>query len=57
MPRTKSRSSNHAPSTRKSRSRRANATRQSPRGEESAKIRRYVDFVRAIVGATSRNGR
>jgi len=57
MPRTKSRSLSHSPSTRKSRSGRGNASRPSPRGEESAKIRRYVDFVRAIVGATSRNGR
>lgn len=57
MPRTKSRTASNASSTRKSRSGRSNSTRQSPRGEESAKIRRYVDFVRAIVSSTSRNGR
>ena len=56
MPRTKTRNS-HSASSRKSRSGRSSASRQAVvRGEDAVKIRRYLDFLRAIVGS-SRNGR
>jgi hypothetical protein len=56
MPRTKSRSTHAATSSRKSRSGRSNGTRHAGRGEDAMKIRRYIEFLRAIVGS-SRNGR
>jgi len=57
MPRTKSRNS-HSASSRKSRSGRSNASRQAAvRGEDAMKIRRYLDFLRAITSSPSRNGR
>ena len=55
MPRTKSRSSHAAPDSKKSRSGRSGAKAQSARG--GSKVRRYLDFIRAILGATPRNGR
>jgi hypothetical protein len=55
MPRTKSRSSHSAVSRR--RTSRARGSRTSIRPEEVQKIRRYLDFVRAIVGPAPRNGR
>ena len=56
MPRTKSRSSHAASASRKGRSGRSNGSRTAVRGEDAAKIRRYLEFLRAIVGS-SRNGR
>ncbi|HET9950922.1 MAG TPA: hypothetical protein VFS09_03915 [Candidatus Eisenbacteria bacterium] len=55
MARTKSRSS-HSAVSRKSRSTRSNGTRRANRSEDGTQIRRYLDFIRAIVGP-SRNGR
>jgi hypothetical protein len=56
MPRTKSRTTS-ASSSRKSSSSRSNGSRMVGRSEEPSKIRRYLEFVRAIVSGTSRNGR
>ena len=56
MPRTKSRSS-HSAVPRKSRSTRSNGARRANRSEEGNQIRRYLDFLRAIVGGSPRNGR
>jgi hypothetical protein len=55
MPRTKSRSS-HSAVSRKGRTTRSNGTRRANRSDDGTQIRRYLDFLRAIVG-TSRNGR
>ena len=56
MPRTKSRSSNAASSSRKSRSSRSGTKASSTRNGDS-KVRRYLDFIRAILGSSPRNGR
>jgi hypothetical protein len=56
MRRTKStanQTSNHASKTRATR---GHGVRREPSTDETTKIRRYVDFVRAVVGGT-RNGR
>ena len=55
MPRTKSRSS-HSAVPRKSRSTRSSGARRANRSDDGTQIRRYLDFLRAVVG-TSRNGR
>lgn len=57
MPRTKSRSGHSSNAARKARASRGNGTRQASRSEDAIKIRRYLDFVRAIVGNAGRNGR
>jgi hypothetical protein len=57
MPRTKSRSGHTSASSRKTRASRGNGTRQATRSDDATKMRRYLDFVRAIVGASGRNGR
>ncbi|HEY6572945.1 MAG TPA: hypothetical protein VI198_06455 [Candidatus Eisenbacteria bacterium] len=57
MPRTKSRSSHAASSSRKGRSSRSGAKSSSARGGENSKVRRYLEFVRAILGSSPRNGR
>ena len=56
MPRTKSRSS-HSAVPRKSRSTRSNGTRRANRSEDGNQIRRYIEFLRAIIGGSPRNGR
>jgi hypothetical protein len=55
MPRAKSRTS-HAAASRKSRSSRSSSARPNRR-EENEALRRYLDFVRAVIGVSSRNGR
>jgi hypothetical protein len=55
MPRTKTRTS-HTTVSRKRRPTRSNGGRRANRIEDDTQIRRYLDFVRAIVGS-SRNGR
>ena len=57
MPRTKSRSGHTSTAARKTRASRANGTRQAGRSEDATKMRRYLEFVRAIVGGSGRNGR
>lgn len=57
MPRTKSRSSHAASASRKGRSSRSGAKTPSGRGGASSKVRRYLDFIRAILGTSPRNGR
>jgi len=56
MPRTKSSSSQSA-SSRKSRTSRSNGSRRATRNEAGSQIRRYLEFLRAVVGGSSRNGR
>lgn len=56
MPRTKSRSSHAASASRKGRSSRSGTKSSSARGG-NAKVRRYLDFIRAILGVSPRNGR
>ncbi len=56
MPRTKSRTSHAASASRKSRSSRSGGKSSSTRSGNS-KFRRYLDFIRAILGNTPRNGR
>jgi len=56
MPRTKSRSS-HSAVSRKSRSTRSTGTRRANRSDDGNQIRRYIEFLRAIVGGSPRNGR
>ena len=56
MPRTKSRSS-HSAVPRKSRSPRSNGTRRANRSDDGNQIRRYLDFLRAVIGSSPRNGR
>ena len=56
MPRTKSRSSHTASISRKGRSSRSGSKAQS-RGGDTSKIRRYLDFIRAILGNSPRHGR
>ena len=53
MPRTKSRSSQSAATARKNRSSRSGSKNSSRAGD--AKVRRYLDFIRAIL--SPRNGR
>jgi hypothetical protein len=57
MPRAKSRANHATRSQRKSRSSRSSSSRPTARAEEPLQVRRYIDFVRAVVGSTSRNGR
>lgn len=57
MPRTKSRSGHTSTAARKTRASRSNGTRQAGRSEDATKMRRYLEFVRAIVGGSGRNGR
>ncbi|HEU4725775.1 MAG TPA: hypothetical protein VFU59_10825 [Candidatus Eisenbacteria bacterium] len=56
MPRTKSRSSHTAASSRKGRSNRSGSKSSSTRNDDT-KVRRYLDFIRAILGTSPRNGR
>ncbi|MEK7316180.1 MAG: hypothetical protein AAB011_08375 [Candidatus Eisenbacteria bacterium] len=55
MPRTKSRTSQAASTARKGRTSRSGGKSSSRSG--TSKVRRYLDFIRAILGNTPRNGR
>jgi hypothetical protein len=57
MPRAKSRANHASRSSRKSRSSRSSSGRSAGRPEEPLHVRRYIDFVRAVLGTTPRNGR
>ncbi len=55
MPRTKSRTSHAASASRKGRTSRSGGKSSTRSG--NSKFRRYLDFIRAILGTTPRNGR
>jgi hypothetical protein len=57
MPRTKSRTNRTETESRRTQPGRTSAARKSNRPEDIEKVRRYFEFVRAVVGGPTRNGR
>ena len=57
MPRTNSKSNHAATTPRRMNTTRTTAEQTSNRHEDVSKIRRYLEFVRAVVGTPTRHGR
>jgi hypothetical protein len=57
MPRTKSRTNRTETESRRTQPGRTSAARKSNRPDDIEKVRRYFEFVRAVVGGPTRNGR
>jgi len=57
MSRTKSPSNHAATTSRRTNTTRTTADRTSNRRDDGSRIRRYLEFVRAVVGTSTRHGR